>query len=136
MTMVGYGDIAPTTVLGQIAAAGLVVLGYAIIATPTGIVSAEPVQAVSHQPVSTQACPACSAEGHDADAVCDKYCGERLYPTTMWSTRGPCGAAAWGPGQSAVKAGGTARPGARQCAPRGPGVGLWGPAWGTGRSSV
>ena len=45
MTTVGYGDIAPTTVLGQIAAAGLMVLGYAIIATPTGIVSAEPVQA-------------------------------------------------------------------------------------------
>ena len=45
MTTVGYGDIAPTTVLGQIAAAGLLVLGYAIIAIPTGIVSAEPVQA-------------------------------------------------------------------------------------------
>ena len=83
MTTVGYGDIAPTTVLGQIAAAGLMVLGYAIIAVPTGIVSAELVQAASHQPVSTQACPACSAEGHDADAVCCKYCGERLYPATV-----------------------------------------------------
>ena len=46
----------------------------------TGIVSAELVQAAGHHPVSTQACPACSAEGHDADAVCCNYCGERLFP--------------------------------------------------------
>ncbi len=83
MTTVGYGDIAPTTVLGQVAAAGLMVLGYAIIAVPTGIVSVELVQAAGRQPVSTQACPACSAEGHDVDAVCCKYCGERLYPATV-----------------------------------------------------
>ena len=48
MTTVGYGDIAPTTVLGQISAAGLMVLGYAIIAVPTGIVSADLVQAAGH----------------------------------------------------------------------------------------
>jgi voltage-gated potassium channel len=78
MTTVGYGDIAPETVLGQVAATGLMVLGYAIIAVPTGIVSAELVQAAVHRPVSTQACPACSEEGHDDDAVCCKYCGERL----------------------------------------------------------
>jgi voltage-gated potassium channel len=82
MTTVGYGDIAPDTVLGQIAASALMVLGYAIIAVPTGIVSAELVQAAAHQPVSTQACPSCSAEGHDDDAVCCKYCGERLFPNT------------------------------------------------------
>ena len=67
----------------QIAAAGLMVLGYAIIAVPTGIVSVELVQAAGHQPVSTQACPAGSAEGHDVDAVCCQYCGERLYPATV-----------------------------------------------------
>ena len=65
MTTVGYGDIAPQTVLGQIAASGLMVLGYAIIAIPTGIVSAELVRTAAQQPVSTQACPACSAEGAD-----------------------------------------------------------------------
>ena len=70
MTTVGYGDIVPETVLGQVAASGLMVLGYAIIAVPTGIVSAELVQAGAHRPVSTQACPVCSAEGHDHDAVC------------------------------------------------------------------
>lgn len=78
MTTVGYGDIAPQTVLGQVAASGLMVLGYAIIAIPTGIVSAELVRSAEQQPVSTQACPACSAEGHDADAVCCKFCGEPL----------------------------------------------------------
>jgi voltage-gated potassium channel len=82
MTTVGYGDIAPDTVLGQIAAGALMVLGYAIIAVPTGIVSAELVQAAAHQPVSTQACPSCSAEGHDDDAVYCKYCGEPLFPDT------------------------------------------------------
>ncbi len=46
-------------------------------------VSAELVQAAGHQPVSTQACPAGSAEGHDVDAICCKYCGERLYPATV-----------------------------------------------------
>lgn len=80
MTTVGYGDIAPETVLGQIAAGALMVLGYAIIAVPTGIMSAELVQAAANQPVSTQACPSCSAEGHDGDAVCCKYCGEHLFP--------------------------------------------------------
>ena len=82
MTTVGYGDIAPDTVLGQIAASALMVLGYAIIAVPTGIVSAALVQAAAHQPVSTQACPSCSAEGHDDDAVYCKYCGEPLFPDT------------------------------------------------------
>ncbi len=78
MTTVGYGDIAPETVLGQVAASGLMVLGYAIIAVPTGIVSAELVQASTNRVVSTQACPNCAAEGHDHDAVCCKYCGARL----------------------------------------------------------
>ena len=81
MTTVGYGDIAPQTVLGQVAASGLMILGYAIIAVPTGIVSAELVHASARRPVSTQACPACSAEGHDSDAVWCKYCGEPLFAT-------------------------------------------------------
>lgn len=64
----------------QVAASGLMVLGYAIIAVPTGIVSAELVHAAANPPVSTQACPACGAEGHDTDALCCKYCGDSLYP--------------------------------------------------------
>jgi voltage-gated potassium channel len=76
MTTVGYGDIAPQTVPGQAIAALVMIMGYAIIAVPTGIVSAEMVRTA--QKVSTQSCPSCSAEGHDPDAEHCKYCGERL----------------------------------------------------------
>jgi len=77
MTTVGYGDIAPVTILGQAIAAFVMILGYAIIAVPTGIFSVELVQAI-RQPVSTKACPGCSADGHDSDAVYCKYCGTKL----------------------------------------------------------
>jgi voltage-gated potassium channel len=76
MTTVGYGDIAPKTPLGQFLAALLMILGYAIIAVPTGIVSAE--LARTSRPVSRQACPGCGAEGHEIDAVHCKYCGASL----------------------------------------------------------
>jgi voltage-gated potassium channel len=76
MTTVGYGDIAPKTGLGQLLAAMLMILGYAIIAVPTGIVSAE--LARTHRPMSRQACPGCGGEGHDVDAVHCKYCGAPL----------------------------------------------------------
>jgi len=77
LTTVGYGDIAPTTVLGQMLASVVMILGYSIIAVPTGIVTVELSKATRGQ-VSTQACPQCSAEGHDADAKHCKYCGARL----------------------------------------------------------
>lgn len=76
VTTVGYGDIAPRTPLGQLVASLLMILGYAIIAVPTGIVSVEIANA--SRPVSRQACPACGAEGHDFDASHCKYCGEHL----------------------------------------------------------
>jgi len=76
MTTVGYGDIAPRTPLGQFLAALVMILGYGIIAVPTGIVSVE--LAHASRAVSRQACPACGVEGHDADAVHCKYCGARL----------------------------------------------------------
>lgn len=78
MTTVGFGDIAPTSPGGQMIAAILMLMGYGIIAVPTGIVSAEIARADKHRKVSTQACPVCSQEGHDADAVHCKYCGGRL----------------------------------------------------------
>jgi voltage-gated potassium channel len=76
MTTVGYGDIAPRTTLGQCLAALLMILGYGIIAVPTGIVTVE--LAHASRAVSGQACPACGAEGHDADATHCKYCGATL----------------------------------------------------------
>jgi voltage-gated potassium channel len=76
MTTVGYGDLAPKTPLGRVLAATLMILGYAIIAVPTGIVSVE--LAKTGRGASRQACLACGAEGHDEDAAHCKYCGASL----------------------------------------------------------
>jgi voltage-gated potassium channel len=78
LTTVGYGDIAPRTPLGQTLAAFVMILGYGIIAVPTGIVTAELTLAGRPGAVSGQACPSCSAEGHDADARFCKRCGSAL----------------------------------------------------------
>ena len=80
LTTVGYGDIAPQTVLGQVVASFIMILGYSIIAVPTGIVSVELAQATSKASTTTQACPSCMGEGHDAEAVHCKFCGEKLNP--------------------------------------------------------
>lgn len=77
LTTVGYGDISPQTALGQTLASLVMILGYSIIAVPTGIVTVEMSHTFSRK-ISTQACPECSAEGHDDDAVHCKYCGTML----------------------------------------------------------
>jgi len=77
LTTVGYGDIFPKTNLGQLLSAVIMIIGYGIIAVPTGIVTVELTQAFTRK-ISTQACPECSAEGHDADAKYCKYCGSGL----------------------------------------------------------
>jgi voltage-gated potassium channel len=77
LTTVGYGDISPQTPVGQTLASIVMILGYGIIAVPTGIVTVEMTQTFGRR-VSTQACPECSAEGHDADARYCKYCGAGL----------------------------------------------------------
>jgi len=77
LTTVGYGDISPQTGIGQTIASIIMILGYSIIAVPTGIVTVEMAQAYKAR-VSTQACPQCSHEGHDADAKFCKDCGARL----------------------------------------------------------
>ena len=77
MTTVGYGDIAPQTVTGKVLASGVMLLGYAIIAVPTGIVTVELASAVKHS-VRTDACPDCGAEGHASDAAYCRYCGTFL----------------------------------------------------------
>lgn len=76
LSTVGYGDVAPITPLGQMMAAIVMLLGFGIIAVPTGIVSLE--LARPHQSISGQACPACGREGHDLDARYCKYCGSSL----------------------------------------------------------
>jgi len=79
LTTVGYGDLSPRTPFGQILASIVMIIGYGIIAVPTGIVSVELAHAVrAQQEVSRQSCPECSAEGHDPDAHYCKYCGASL----------------------------------------------------------
>jgi voltage-gated potassium channel len=77
LTTVGYGDIAPQTVLGRFLASIVMIMGYGIIAVPTGIVTVE-LAGASRKPITTQACPLCAAEGHDADAAYCKRCGGKL----------------------------------------------------------
>ncbi len=78
LTTVGYGDLSPQTAIGQIVASVVMVIGYGIIAVPTGIVSVELAHAVREKQVSGQTCPSCAGEGHDRDAICCKYCGAKL----------------------------------------------------------
>jgi len=77
LTTVGYGDLAPQTPLGKVLASVVMLMGYGILAVPTGIVTVELAKA-ARGTVSTQACPACGRDGHDADAVHCKFCGARL----------------------------------------------------------
>jgi voltage-gated potassium channel len=79
LTTVGYGDLAPQTVMGKALATVVMILGYSIIAVPTGIVTAEIVEStVAARRVTTRCCPSCMAEGHDADARFCKECGASL----------------------------------------------------------
>lgn len=80
MTTVGYGDIAPQTSLGQTIASVIMIMGYGIIAVPTGIVSAEMVSLKNSEHVSGQVCPHCLKEGHEVDAIYCKYCSGKLNP--------------------------------------------------------
>ena len=77
LTTVGYGDISPQTPFGRFLAMLVMLMGYGIIAVPTGIVTAE-MSRRAHGPVSTQSCQACSAEEHDHDAVFCRKCGAKL----------------------------------------------------------
>lgn len=87
LTTVGFGDIAPVTPLGQFIAALIMILGYGIIAVPTGIVSAEYTaqgRKISPGPepkipLNSQSCENCLAENHKDKAEYCYNCGERLY---------------------------------------------------------
>ena len=82
VTTVGFGDITPLTTAGQLLAAVLMILGYGIIAVPTGIVTAEMVSGrTPGREVGAGAprpCGACGGGGHDADARHCKHCGNPL----------------------------------------------------------
>ncbi len=78
LTTVGYGDIAPQSPLGQVIAAAIMIMGYGIIAVPTGIYSVELVKSYNAVNIRNDACPDCGETGHDFDAEFCKYCGHSL----------------------------------------------------------
>ena len=78
MTTVGYGDITPTTPLGQSLASFIMIMGYGIIAVPTGIVTLDLNEANRRQ-ANTRTCSDCSAEGHSREASYCWRCGAPLY---------------------------------------------------------
>jgi len=76
VTTVGYGDLSPRTVPGRLLASVLMILGYGIIAVPTGIVSFEFARATG--PSASRKCAFCSLRYHDRDALFCKQCGTPL----------------------------------------------------------
>ncbi len=94
LTTVGFGDIAPQTPLGQLIATIIMILGYGIIAVPTGIVSAEFTKASDNKgdisdeehkhlknvTLNTQSCSNCLAETHQDGAEFCHQCGHKLHP--------------------------------------------------------
>jgi voltage-gated potassium channel len=77
LTTVGYGDVAPHTPIGKTVASFLMIIGYGIIAVPTGIVTVEMSQAAK-KAVPERKCPECNSTGHDANARFCKFCGALL----------------------------------------------------------
>ncbi len=79
LTTVGYGDITPRSGIGQFLSALVMIIGYAIIAVPTGIVTNEMLnEGKKRTHLNTQVCRYCSRSGHEDDAIFCKYCGGRL----------------------------------------------------------
>lgn len=80
MTTVGYGDIAPHTSAGQVLATILMIMGYGIIAVPTGIVTSELTRPRRRADIVLQSCPECSVESYDRSAKFCGQCGALLNP--------------------------------------------------------
>ncbi|UYW01859.1 ion transporter [Flavobacterium agricola] len=80
MTTVGYGDISPHTALGQAIASFIMIMGYGIIAVPTGIVTAEYANANKQNPELEEhrICPRCTTFIYNQDANYCHNCGEKL----------------------------------------------------------
>ena len=82
MTTVGYGDIVPQTVLGQLLAAVVMLLGFGIIAIPTGIITVETMQQVRR---GGRSCLSCGAQVHRGEALHCDQCGAILPPASASS---------------------------------------------------
>ena len=80
LTTVGYGDIAPITALGQLIASLIMILGYGIIAVPTGIVTSEMTKSDEKLiPNNTQACTNCNEAYHQDEAEYCHKCGHKIH---------------------------------------------------------
>jgi voltage-gated potassium channel len=93
LTTTGYGDMVPRTPLGQFITSLTILLGYGIIAFPTGIVGAELAASLMKRPLVSRTCVQCLSEGHDPDADFCKHCGATLPPY-----RSPADIARWAEG--------------------------------------
>ena len=87
MATVGFGDIAPATTLGRFITSILILIGYSVIAVPTGIYTAELASSLRQADPATRVldnrgCPECGLEGHDPEAHFCRCCGTRL-PAVM-----------------------------------------------------
>jgi len=80
LTTVGFGDIAPQTPFGQLIASIIMILGYGIIAIPTGIVTSEMTKNNLKTDTNTQSCPNCLKENHKENAVFCYDCGSKINP--------------------------------------------------------
>ena len=79
ITTVGYGDITPKTILGQMVASILMIISYGVIAIPTGIISST----FTKYQASKLICPRCQTSFHDNDAKHCKLCGTGLRPAII-----------------------------------------------------
>jgi voltage-gated potassium channel len=78
ITTVGYGDIVPATDLGKFIASFIMLLGYSIIAIPTGIVSVEMSRSLDTKSDGPKICKHCNETNHSTDAIFCRICGSRL----------------------------------------------------------
>jgi len=79
LTTVGYGDITPQTEVGQAIASIVMLIGYAIIAVPTGIITSDLIQESKNKRNNSQVCSNCHESNHADDAKFCKICGEALH---------------------------------------------------------
>lgn len=86
LTTVGYGDIVPHTALGRMLASVLILVGYSIIAVPTGILTAYMSQEMRRYREERH-CVQCDCGGHETEAKFCKFCGAALPPLSVKSTR-------------------------------------------------
>ena len=78
ISTVGYGDVTPVTAVGKLLSTVIILIGYGILAVPTGIVTAELNMALNEVRMDKRDCKECGLVGHDPKALFCKHCGTKL----------------------------------------------------------